>query len=157
MDFDPVEEMADKIAYAKKRWGCTLFYIDTNVTWAYTSEKEERSGSEPTSWVMRAEMMRRLAEKHPDVLLIPEFQYTGYYSHVSGYRELRGGQASTPERVRAAYPDAFSVINLADGKIRERRAELVEAVKRGDILMFRGWYNAPENASVKAIYHDARK
>src|SRR5262249_20161900 len=133
------------------------FYIDTNVTWAFTGAKDTAGNEEVTSWPMRAEMMRRLAGKHPNVLLIPEFQYTGYYSHVSGHCELRGGQASTPERVRAAYPDAFSLINVVDAKIRERRAELVEAVRRGDILLFRGWYNAPENASVKAIYSEAHR
>jgi hypothetical protein len=30
---DHVAEMADKIAYAKRRWGCTSFYMDTNVKW----------------------------------------------------------------------------------------------------------------------------
>jgi hypothetical protein len=157
MAFDPVEEMAEKIAYAKKRWGCTLFYIDTNITWAFTGAKDRNGNKEVTSWPMRAEMIRRLAGKHPDVLLIPEFQYTGYYSHGSGYRELRGGQATTPERIRAAYSEAFSVINVAEGKIRERRAELVEAVRRGDILMFRGWGNSSESGSVRAIYHDASR
>jgi hypothetical protein len=159
MAFDPVEEMADKIDYAKARWGCTLFYIDSNTTWACSGEEDEKGEKKVTSWTMRADAMRRLAEKHADVLLIPEFQYPGYYSHVAGYKELRnhafGGHASTPERVLTAYPDAFSVINLADGKLKERRADLIAAVKRGDILMFRGWYNAPENASVPFLYREA--
>ena len=159
MAFDPVKEMADKISYAKTRWGCSLFYIDTNVTWAFAGKKEENART-PTSWVMRADSMRRLAELFPDVLIIPEHQYLGYYSHVSGYKELRantfGGYAATPQRVLLAYPDAFSVINISDGKLRERRAELLAAVRRGDILLFRGWFNSPENAMVHSIYQEAR-
>jgi hypothetical protein len=157
MGFDPTEEMSEKIRYAKNRWGCSLFYIDSNLTWAYDGKEVESRGGEPDQWVVRAHTMRRLAQLHPDVLIIPEYQYTGYYSHVSGYKELRGGFASTPERVLLAYPDAFSVINVADGPIAKRRAELVAAVRRGDILMFRGWFDSPENATVQAIYEDAKK
>jgi hypothetical protein len=155
MAFDPIEEMADKIVYAKKRWGCTLFYIDTNVTWAFSGEEDEKGQKKVDSWEIRADMMRRLAKAHPDVLLIPEFQYLGYYSHLSGYRELKGGHASTSARVLAAYPDAFSVINVADGDMRGRRNELLAAVKQGDILMFRAWSNFPENASVQYFYRQA--
>ncbi len=154
MAFDPVDEMAAKIGYAKKRWGCTLFYIDTNVTFAYAA-KTHNATDEPQSWVQRAHLMRDLARRHPDVLILPEFQYVGYYSHVSGYKELRQGYAATPERVRLAYPDAFSVINVSEGAIRDRRPELVAAVRRGDILMFRGWFDAPENAAVESIYREA--
>lgn len=157
MRFDPVEEMADKIAYAKKRWGCTLYYIDTNVTWAYTGEKDDKGEDRVTSWPIRADAMRRLAERHADVLIIPEFQYTGYYSHVSGYRELRGGHASTSERVLATYPDAFSVINVSDGKMKDRKADLITAVGRGDILMFRGWFRSPEAEMVRYLYREAAR
>lgn len=157
MGFDPAAELSSKIAYAKKRWGCTLFYVDTNVTWAYADRKHEGDNVVPESWPMRAWLMRRVAEQHPDVLIAPEFQNTGYYSHISGYRELRQGYAATPERVLEAYPRAFSVINVGDGPIRERRADLVAAVRRGDILMFRGWFNAPENASVQSIYQEAQE
>jgi len=157
MAFDPVKEMAEKIAYAKKRWGCSLFYVDTNMTYAYRDRDQELARSEPESWTMRADAMRRLAKLHPDVLIIPEMQYTGYYSHVSGYKELRGGFASTPRRVLLAYPQAFSVINIADGDIAGRRDELVTAVKRGDILMFRGWFNSPESPEIPTIYREAGK
>src|SRR5262249_2010736 len=27
---DPAQNLIDKIAYAKKRWGCSLFYVDSN-------------------------------------------------------------------------------------------------------------------------------
>jgi hypothetical protein len=156
MGFDPLAEMAGKIAYAKRRWGCTLFYVDTNVTLALASRGPgKKDGTE--NWFVRAEQMRRLAAQFPDVLIIPEFQYTGYYSHLSGYRELRGGIASTSERDRLAYPGAFSVINVADGPIVERRDDLLAGVRRGDILMFRGWFGTRDGALVQGIYDEARR
>jgi hypothetical protein len=156
MGFDPVTEMAGKIAYAKRRWGCTLFYVDTNVTLALAGNGAGKK-EQVDNWFVRAEQMRRLARQFPDALIIPEFQYAGYYSHLSGYRELRGGIASTSERDRLAYPGAFSVINVADGPIAERRGDLLDAVRRGDILMFRGWFGTRENAAVQAIYEEARR
>jgi hypothetical protein len=153
MDFDPVAEMSAKISYAKKRWGCLLFYIDTNVTWAFSAG--EGGEKQPVSWPMRAELMRRLAELHPDVLLIPEFQYLGYHSHTSAYRELSAGITATPEEIRLAYPDAFSVIKVEDPKLVDaHRSELVRAVDRGDILLFPAWYVSPVNGRVQGIYRE---
>ena len=35
------------------------------------------------------------------------------------------------------------------------KAGLIQAVRGGDILMFSGWWAAPENAVVKSIYEAA--
>jgi hypothetical protein len=154
MDFDPVAELSAKIAYAKKRWGCSIFYVDTNVTWAFSAG--EKAG-EPVSWPMRAELFRRLAAKHPEVLLIPEFQYLGYHSHTTAYRELSVGIAGTPAEIRLAYPEAFSVIKVEDPKLVEAwRDALIASVRGGDVLLFPAWYSAPVNAKVRAIYAAAR-
>jgi hypothetical protein len=59
--------------------------------------------------------------------------------------------------VREIHPDAFTVISTCDGPIKKRRAELVDAVRRGDILMFRAWWKDPENALVRSILDDARR
>ncbi len=40
---DHVGDLADKIAYAKKRWGCSIFYMDTNVTWPINKDTADRS------------------------------------------------------------------------------------------------------------------
>jgi hypothetical protein len=153
MGFDVAAEMIDKITYAKKRWGCTLFYIDTNYAWGWTWDKK------PVSWMLRAEVIRKLHEAHPDVLIIPEFQNLAYWAYGSGYKELRehafGGYAAIPERALLAYPDAFAVLNVPEGKIDERREELVRSVARGDILMTYGWFGAKVNEKVADIYKAA--
>ena len=64
------------------------------------------------------------------------------------------GTASTPQSAKLAYPGAFTVINTAGGDLDGRRAELVSAVRRGDILLFQGWYNEPETVKVKSIYQE---
>jgi len=157
MAFDPVEEMSAKIDYAKKRWGCTLFYVDSNVTWAFAAGTDP-SAHKVISWPMRADMFRRLAVKHPDALIIPELPLLGYYSHTATYRELQGGITSTPGEALLAYPGAFSVIKVEDEKLVEaHRAELVAGVRRGDILLFPGWYNPPVNGKVRQIYQQAQE
>jgi hypothetical protein len=157
MAFDPVEEMSAKIDYAKKRWGCTLFYVDSNVTWAFVAGTDLAT-HKVISWPMRAEMFRRLATKHPDALIIPELPLLGYYSHTASYRELTGGITATPAAALLAYPGAFSVIKVEDEKLVEaHRAELVAAVRRGDVLLFPGWYNPPVNGKVRQIYREAQE
>jgi hypothetical protein len=65
--FPIVERMCDKIAYAKKRWGCTLFYIDTNGTFRPCGPEGK------FRWMLlSAHTLKAIHARHPDVLLIPE-------------------------------------------------------------------------------------
>jgi hypothetical protein len=137
---DPAALMIAKINYAKQRWGATLFYVDSN--------------GEPNN-PMAPEVFARVAAAEPDVLLIPEHETLAYYGSTAPYRELRLGWASSPPLVREVYPDAFTVINIADGNMDASQAQLAQAVAHGDILLFRGWYQDPNNAKARALYQAA--
>jgi len=155
--FPIVQRMSDKIAYAKKRWGCTIFYIDTNGTYRPVGEENK------FEWrLLAADVLKRLMDLHPDVLLIPEIMrgdgawHAAYWAYCSPYFELDyGGIWQTPEYPRKLLPGAFSIVNVNDGPIEERRADLVNAVRHGDILMCRGWFGDSRNDIVKAIYQEA--
>jgi hypothetical protein len=134
---DPGQELARKIAWAKERWGATMFYVDTN--------------GEPSK-PLDADILEKVAKQFPDVLLIPEHKNVRYFSFSAPYFSLREGLVSTPPAVRAVYPNAFSFINTADGPIEKKREDLAAAVKQGDILLYRSWYNDPANAEVKSFY-----
>lgn len=154
MGYDIVEEMSAKIDYAKERWGCTLFYIDTNVNWGFDRDRK------PVSWLMRAELLRELVKRHPDVLLVPEFGRLAYYGLVAPYGELRnhtfGNIARTSDVVRKVYPEVFRIVNIVDGDIEGRRRDLVRGVREGDVLMTHGWWWAgPHGSAVVSIYQEA--
>lgn len=140
MAADPAALMIAKINYAKQRWGATLFYVDSN-----------GAPNNP----MPPEIFARVAAAEPDVLLIPEHETLGYYGSTAPYHELRLGWASSSPLVRELYPDAFSVINIADGNIDANREQLTEAVAHGDVLLFRGWYPDPNNVKAQALYRAA--
>ena len=66
---NPVKNMIEKIAYAKKRWGCTIFYLDSDV---YVEDDPKLPGIPPTqSLLLGGEQLRGVTEAHPDVLVIP--------------------------------------------------------------------------------------
>jgi hypothetical protein len=134
---DPGQVLIDKIAYAKSRWGATIFYIDSN--------------GDP-NLPLDASVMERVAAAHPDVLLVPEHEDTRYYASTAPYRELRQNQVSTPDSARAVYPSAFGVTYVADGDFNRYFNSLVTAVKGGDVLMTRAWFGDPANAEVQRIY-----
>jgi hypothetical protein len=155
MGFDVVEEMNQKIAYAKKRLGCLLFYVDSNVRYYFKPD-----GS-VDSRLLETAAFKRLADAHPDVLIIPEIPRAAYWSCTAPYQELRpglfGGHPATDARIREIYPKAFSVINPIDGPAAEHQAEIVAGQRRGDILLFRCWFSDDQNKLFKTILTDAVK
>jgi hypothetical protein len=150
---DPVEEISEKIEYAKKRWGCTLFYVDSTTLW-----ETEPDGSLQLK-IMPAEFFRILNNRFPDSLLIPEESATRHWAYAAPYHELQQGYTETPASVRAVYPDAFTVLRVVDAGmdlVRQKHDALVAGVRSGDILLYRTWFNDEYDNEVKRIYQDAK-
>ena len=153
VDGKPVHQAADdehaaqilreRIAYAKQRWGCTLFYVDSTAT---------VSGS------LNPDVFKAVADAYPDVLLIPEnesMRYFAYSAPLNSYVHHR--VTSTPAGARMVYPKAFSVLMAPDGDRPEDHHALVSAVRRGDILLFNGWYKGDGAEKIKRLYEEARR
>jgi hypothetical protein len=151
VDGKPVHQAADdehapqvlkeKIAYAYKRWGCTLFYVDSTAT---------VSGS------LDPVVFKKVADAYPNVLLIPEnesMRYFAYSAPLNSY--VHHKITSTPAGARMVYPKAFSVLMASDGDRPEDHATLVNAVQRGDILLFNCLYNDAGAEKIEKIYVEA--
>jgi len=135
---DPTAVLIDKINYAKKRWGASIFYIDSNIN-SYDSNP------------MDVNVMERLNAAFPDILLVPEHSNLRYYAYSAPYRELRQGFAGTTDFIHNTYPKAFTVIYTADGLIDYYHKSLAKAVKDGDTLMYRTWWRDPQNDKIKSL------
>lgn len=135
---DTASLLIEKIAYAKKRWGITLVYLDSNVN-------EEHNP-------LDASIIQKVAAAFPDCLIIPEHSNLRYYAYSAPFGELRHGIVTTPETMREVYPKSFTLVYTADGPLDQYRDGLKAAVKRGDSLMYRTWFTDPQNEKVKAIY-----
>jgi hypothetical protein len=135
--------LKDKLAYAKKRWGCTLFYIDSTVV--VTGES------------LDPDVFKTVADAYPDVLLIPEnesMRYFAYSAPLNSYMHHK--VTSTPVGARMVYPKAFSVLLTSDqGDRPEDHDALITAVRNGDILLFNGWYNNDGVTKIKKLYEEA--
>ena len=133
--------LRERIAYAKQRWGCTLFYVDSTAT-AYGA--------------INPDIFKAVADGYPDVLLIPEnesMRYFAYSAPLNSYMHHK--ITSTPAGARMVYPKAFSVLMAPEGDRPEDHDALVAAVRRGDILLFNGWYAGNEADKIKKLYEEA--
>jgi len=133
--------LRERIAYAKQRWGCTLFYVDSTAT-AYGA--------------INPDVFKAVADAYPDVLLIPEnesMRYFAYSAPLNSYMHHK--ITSTPVGARMVYPKAFSVLMAPEGDRPEDHDALVAAVRRGDILLFNGWYAGNEADKIKKLYEEA--
>ncbi len=148
----PVARLDAKIRYAKKRWGCTLFYIDTNYFWRPRNRSKE--GWDWRGPMLRSEVFEELHRRHPDILLVPEHEYIQYWSATAPYLQPPNYGTITPSDVRAAYPEAFSVMcaDPGDAALAPQREIYLNAVLAGDIFMFNGWYGGQ---SVADFYREA--
>jgi hypothetical protein len=147
---DQTAEIDQKLTYAQKRWGCTLFYLDSNVDFV-----KDSTGKVLSDPAMPAADFQKLARLHEDCLLMPEHHVGRYWAYTAPYSEFRLGFASTPPGVREAYPHAFSVLRVVDGPSLsdpDSISKLSAAVKAGDILLFRPWWDDPQTTDIKHIY-----
>ena len=142
---DPIQELLEKIAYAKSRWGCTLFYIDSTY---------DRNGP------LDANVFATVARRYPDVLLFPENETLRDFAYSAPLNSFaHHGVTSTPASVREVYPMAFSglLASATDEKLKASHDALVAAVRRGDILIVNGWYGGTLVDAVKSIYQEAAR
>jgi hypothetical protein len=143
---DPVSNLAKKIQYARKRWGCTIFYVDSNI--------------DPSGKLMDYSIFKKLNERFGDILLIPEHERVLYYGYTAPFADLKMEPILVDAEIKAAYPDAFMVINVPEG-LRESEQRNVQnlynSIRQGNIFLFRAWYpDEPTNTLIKKAYQLAR-
>jgi hypothetical protein len=138
-DEHAAEVLKSKIEYAKKRWGCTLFYIDSTVGKMHLA--------------LSPDVFKSVADAYPDVLLMPENESMRYFACSAPLNSyVHHKITSSPVGARMVYPKAFSVLLASEGFRPEDDDALVDAVRNGDILIFNSWYNNPGVSKVKEIY-----
>jgi len=140
---DPARILIDKINYCKKRWGSTLYYVDSTV----------RSNGQGGWDVLDGSVFRRVQEACPDVLVMPENQCSDDYASAAPWDE--GGHHlvyHTPRKVLAIWPGAFSAINCDPSRNFSSNVIplYVEGVKQGNILFFQPWEK--DEALVTSVY-----
>ena len=133
------KETLPKAKYARDRWGCTLFYVDSiSGVFGY--------------WAMDA-----AARELKDCLFLPEWATARSYrcSNQLSITWMTGYRQGLPAEIQAAWPDAFCAMfhldygGMAAGKNDAARADLVTAVKRGNLPIFDCFYNNAD--AIKAI------
>jgi hypothetical protein len=140
-------EMTHKMRFARERWGATIFYVDSDVG--------------PAAERLDAKIFQQVAAAFPDSLVIPEHSTPQYYAYTAPFQNfLVHLQTGTPKDVYNYFPNAFSVNMINDAgaaKLAAHRAELTEAVRRGDVLTVHAGYWQANNPVVVQIYKDAGK
>ena len=108
--------------------------------------------------LLGGEQLRGVTEAHPDVLVIPEVEDLQNHAYGAPYLQLNYDKLhATPAEVLRSYPNAFGVIVVADSNLDEVREQVVQAVRRGDILFYRTWFNDSWNTKIEAIYDEAKQ
>ncbi len=127
--------LLEKIDYARKRWGATLFYVDSNSGLWRPDEL----------W-----QLRRVAAARPDVLLIPEHHGVPYAAFSAPYVSLRKEtSATTGKWSRKFFPNSFQALDISD--CAADWAEITAAKSAGDLLLFRAWVWSPECDLLEAL------
>ena len=142
---DPAAVIDDKVDYAVRRWGASMFYLDSNV--------------DPVSGVTvpSQQYLGRVRAHYPEVLLSVEHSDQAHYGTGAPYFDAEhGGMTGTAAQSRYPYPGAFSIIRVnrsGTGTPASAYADrYMEAARRGDILMTLGWFRSDELALVKSSY-----
>ncbi len=132
------KETLPKAKYARDRWGCTLFYLDS------------------ISGVFGYWAMDEAARALQDCLFLPEWATARSFrcSAQLSITGLTGYRQGVPREIQAAWPDAFCAMfhldypGIAAGKNEAARTDLVTAVKRGNLPVFDSFYQNTDALTV---------
>jgi hypothetical protein len=160
-----------KLTYAHDRWGCRIFYVDSNVA-ADDVISAQRTQLNPTwapAWVYT-----QLRLRHPDCLICPEEWYPGAFSFPTlgiddpayqysrttvRYTELRN-----PWMVpfihaaeAAVVPTAFTLINVADRGTRDpaNQDNVVNALKKRQCILLSGAWSRSDGITLVINFQKA--
>ncbi len=146
--------MIQKMQYAENRWGCTIFYVD--------SDGGPNDATAPSTF-------SKVAESVPNALIVPENIWTKDLAYTAPLGSFTAPYKPLHTSVdgRAVWPHAFTMTYVGDAPNHDLHnnpndpnqwKEFVQAVKNGDILSFRAWFDdEPLNGEVKEIYREAGK
>lgn len=153
---DRVNNVAEKINFARKQWGCRLFYLDSDIEWK--SDPVAIPGATGHSALRDPALLREIRRRFPDVLIMPEWEDLQTYAVAAPYSQLNYNKlCAPPDDVLATYPKAF-LVNSVDMQNGEENLEhLIQAIRRGDIFFYTAWYDAPENKFIQTIYTKAQQ
>lgn len=129
--------LGDKIDYSRRRWGATIFYLDSNA-----------GIRQPGEWLR----LQSVVAARPGVLLIPEHHQPLYRAFSAPYFRLQGRTpADTWQEAagRALLPRSFEALNIADAAGEE--TVIRAARKRGDLLLFRAGFPSRESALLEQL------
>lgn len=133
-DIAQTDNLCAKATYARERWGCTIFYIDSISEWFGNLS------------------MAKTVSKYPDILLIPEWARTRTYRYSSqfSYTKFSGLYRGVPAEMQACWPDAFCCMGNVD--YEKNYDDALYAVQRGNVQMFNCWCSSTEARKIKQIY-----
>lgn|SRR5215471_723064 len=141
INVDHFAEMRRKVQYCRRRWGATLFYVDSTLGW-YGN-------------LTPGEAFEKLTEEYRDVSFFPEWKGTRHYASTRPWTDTNLGYIFPPAQTLLTYPDAAGLIRVGnDQTIDAQRDDLTRAVREGNILLFDGWYPHHANDVVKEIYDE---
>ncbi len=152
---DPLAVMDEKIRVAKKRWGCTIFYLDSNVFGDGLLSAEQKKEMKGVPWTMPVAMIEKLQKSHPECLIIPEWSGSSYYAVSAPYSSPNLGQLGTDPVTRQIWPKAFRAVAVSNSLIERHWEDYLAAVQGGDVMLYPAWYDAAENEAVRLFYREA--
>jgi hypothetical protein len=134
--------MRGKAQYCYRRWGARLFYVDTTV--GYTGN------------ITPGRDFEQLAAEFPDCMFFPEWKSTRHYASTWPWTDSTRGYIFPSRQALSTYPAAAGLVRVpGDGEIDAVEADLTEAVREGNILLFDGWYQHHANDVVMRCYQAA--
>ena len=149
---DQAAILTQKVQYAYNRWGCTLFYVD--------SDGGPDDATAPSTF-------QSVLQAVPNVLLIPENIWpkdSAYSAPLASFWAAYKPLHATADQ-RTMWPNAFTITYVGDAPNHDlsnnpddpnQWNEFVQAVKNGDILSFRAWFDdEPLNTQVLQLYQQA--
>jgi hypothetical protein len=159
--FNQLADLDAKLTYAYSRWGCRIFYVDSNTS---SDDVTPLLQNQLNPTFSPAYVYTQLHLRHPDCLIFPEqtfdgafvdaslgisdppYQYLKVASRYSSFSPVSSMAPFLSSSELTAVPDAFTLISCANLGTSDTTdtPNVIYALQHNQcILMAEAWYNSP--------------
>lgn len=132
-----LNEATARIAYARQRWGCKLFFLGHDLNAAGIAAVDRGETPDPDRHAVAASVLAHLRQRFPECLFISEHLNAAGSMITPGFLNVDAGAMARLQGLRQAWPMAQAFVYITPSDLSQRRNLITNLLATGALPLVR--------------------